>query len=103
MKRYSFVLVAFCLLLATAGLALAQAQDPPSSSTGSTTTQPAPSTTQPAPSTTPPSAADTPAVTQEPAKTPPPARPKVQPGVPAPELQKLDLLKGTWNSKITMP
>ena len=105
MKRYSSLLVAFCLLLATAGLARAQAQDPPASSTG-TSTQPAPSTTQPAPSTTAPSASDTPAATQAPAKAPEPAKaaaPKAQPGVPAAELQKLEVLKGNWNSKLTMP
>ncbi|HET9252071.1 MAG TPA: DUF1579 family protein [Candidatus Eisenbacteria bacterium] len=100
MKRYSSLLVALCVLVATAALAQAQAQDPPASSTG-TTTQPAPSTT--APSTASPSVPDAPAVTQEPAQTAPPARPKVQPGVPAAELQKLDFLKGTWNSKMTMP
>lgn len=99
MKRYSSLMVACCLLIATAGLALAQAQDPPAS-TG-TTTQPAPSTTTP-PATTPPPATTAPAVTQEPATTPPPAKPKATPGVPAPELQKLEFLKGNWNSKITM-
>ena len=99
MKRYSSLMIALCLLIATAGLALAQAQDPPSSSTG-TTTQPAPSTTTP-PATTPP-ATTAPAVTQEPATTPPPAKSKATPGVPAAELQKLEFLKGNWNSKITM-
>lgn len=106
MRLYPLFLAA-CLVLGTAGPALSQAQDPGTSS--GTATQPAPSTTtQPAPSTTP-NATDAPAVTPsagtkapEPAQAESkPARAPRQPGVPAPELQKLDFLKGTWNSKMT--
>ena len=101
MRLYSLFLAA-CLVLGTAGPALSQAQDPGASS--GTATQPAPSTTtQPAPSTTP-GATDQPAVTPstapEPAKAEAKRAPR-QPGAPAPELQKLAFLKGTWNSKMT--
>ena len=99
MRRTSWILAAF-LLLGTAGLALAQAQDPPSSSTGTgTTTEPAPP-----PSTTPGTSEAPAAPTAEPAKAAPPkpARASSERGVPAAELKKLDFLKGTWNSKVTM-
>lgn len=100
MLRLLLSIFAACLLLGAAGTALSQAQDPGAG----TSTQPAPSTTtQPAPSTTTPPPATTPSATEtkaapEPAK---PARAPQQPGVPAPELKKLDFLKGTWNSKMT--
>jgi len=103
MKRYASLLVTICFLLGTAGLALAQAQDPPTSGTA---TQPAPSSTTPsatdAPATTP-SATQSPAATPEPAKAEAskPARAPSQPGVPAAELKKLEFLKGTWNSKLS--
>jgi len=89
MRHHYWILAAF-LLLGTAGPALAQAPD-------STVTSPPASTAPPA------SSAPAPA-TPEPAKAAPAktARPAVQPGVPAPELKKLDFLKGTWSSKITM-
>jgi hypothetical protein len=92
MNRYLSWMLAACLLLGMTSIATAQTPAPADS---------AGATTQPAP----PPASETPATTaQEPAKTPPkPAVAASKPGVPAAELQKLDMLKGTWNSKVTMP
>lgn len=92
MNRYLSWMLAACLLLGAAALAVAQTPAPADSA--------AAARTQPAPS----SASETPAAAaQEPAKAPPkPAVAASKPGVPAAELQKLDTLKGTWNSKITL-
>ena len=93
--RQTCFLFAACILLGMAGPVLAQSK--PDSSMG-TATQPAPAA--PAPATPAPATSTTP----EPAKTAPAkaAKPASQPGVPAEELKKLDVLKGTWNSKVTM-
>jgi hypothetical protein len=93
MMRLFTLMVTACLVLGMAGTARSQATDPPASGT----------TTTPAPSTSTPSATDTPAATETKAAMTEPATPArvPQPGVPAPELQKLAFLKGTWNSKMT--
>jgi len=108
MMRHLCSIVAACLVFGMAGTAWSQASSGTTTQPApSTTTQPAPSTTtQPAPSTTTPTTppATTPSATETKAATPEPAKPAHtprQPGVPAPELQKLDFLKGTWNSKMT--
>jgi Protein of unknown function (DUF1579) len=87
--RQTCFLFAACILLGMAGPVLAQSKP------DSSTTAPAPAT--PAPSTTTPAA-------PEPAKAAPAkaAKPASQPGVPAEEMKKLEMLKGTWNSKVTM-
>jgi hypothetical protein len=87
MIRPSHSLLTACLLLAAASTS-AQTQDP----AASTAKEPAASS---APE------ASTPAASQ-PAKAPKPARAASRPGVPPAELQKLDMLKGTWTSKVTL-